>query len=166
MSYRNKTYVIFDGDENMWAYAYMKGWNNNENIDFDFHDAHDLNNITDQASEDTVKKKLRERFLSAKQAIVLIGENTKNLYRFVRWEMEVAQKLDIPIIAVNLNKERKYDDDRCPAILRGKYVVHISFNAKIIKYALDHFPSEYISRDLNVGGNRHYNESVYNKLGL
>jgi hypothetical protein len=30
MSYRNKTYVIFDGDNDMWAYAYMKGWKANE----------------------------------------------------------------------------------------------------------------------------------------
>lgn len=166
MSYRNKTYVIFDGDEDMWAYAYMKGWKKNENIDFNFHDAHDLNVITDRASEDTVKRRLRERFSSAKQVIVLIGEYTKNLYRFVRWEMEVAQKLDIPIIAVNLNKKRKYDSELCPAILRDEYVAHVSFNAKIIKYALDNFPSEYAFRDLNAGGNRHYDESVYEELGL
>jgi len=29
MSYRNKTYVIFDGDNDMWAYSYMKGWKAN-----------------------------------------------------------------------------------------------------------------------------------------
>lgn len=166
MGYRNKTYVIFDGDEDMWAYAYMKGWKKNENIDFNFHDAHDLNVLTNRASEDTVKRKLRERFSSAKQAIVLVGEHTKNLYRFVRWEMEVAQKLDIPIMAVNLNKKRNYDSERCPAILQNEYVVHISFNAKIIKYALDHFPSEYASRDPDAGGNRHYNDSLYKELGL
>lgn len=166
MGYRNKTYVIFDGDEDMWAYAYMNGWKKNENIDFNFHNAHDLNVLTDRASEDTVKRKLRERFSFAKQSIVLIGEHTKNLYRFVRWEMEVAQKLDIPIIAVNLNKKRNYDSERCPAILRNEYVVHISYNAKIIKYALDHFPSEYASRDPTAGGNRHYNDSVYRELGL
>lgn len=166
MGYKNKTYVIFDGDEDMWAYAYMQGWKKNEKIDFNFHDAHDLNVLTDRASEDTVKRKFRERFSSAKQAVVLIGEHTKNLYRFVRWEMEVAQKLGISIIAVNLNKKRGYDSERCPAILRDKYVVHVSFNAKIIKYALDHFPSEYASRDPNEGGNRHYSDSVYKELGL
>ena len=166
MSYKNKTYVIFDGDEDMWAYAYMKGWKKNENIGFNFHDAHDLNALTDRASEDTVKKKLRERFSSAKQAIVLVGAHTKNLYRFVRWEMETAQNLDIPIIAVNLNKKRKYDSEWCPPILRDEYVVYVSFNAKIIKYALDHFPSEYASRDSNAAGNRHYKDAVYKEIGL
>ena len=80
MSYKNKTYVIFDGDNDMWAYAYMLGWKNNENIDFNFYDAHDLNTITNRASEETTKQKLRERMSSAKQAVVLIGKNTKNLY--------------------------------------------------------------------------------------
>ncbi len=47
MSYRNKTYVIFDGDGDMWAYAFMLGWKSRDHIEFDFHDAHDINTITD-----------------------------------------------------------------------------------------------------------------------
>jgi hypothetical protein len=166
MSYRNKTYVIFDGDNDMWAYAYMKGWKANENIDFNFYDAHDLRPLTDRASEDTVKRRLRERFSSAKQVVVLIGEHTKDLYHFVRWELEIALKLDLPIIVVNLSSLRKYDPDRCPPILRNKYTVHISFNMKIIKHALDKFPDEYANRDPQAGGNRHYPEKVYSLLGL
>ena len=85
MSYRNKTYVIFDGDNDMWAYAYMKGWKKNQNVDFNFQDAHDLNTITNLSSEENTKRKLRERLVNTKQAIVLIGDSTKDLYRFVRW---------------------------------------------------------------------------------
>jgi len=166
MSYRNKTYVIFDGDNDMWAYAFMKGWKSNENVSFNFHDAHDLNVITDRASEETAKKKLRERFSSAKQVVVLIGENTKNLFKFVRWEMEIALKLDLPIIAANLNGQQTYDPDRCPAILRNQYVAHVSFKAKIIQYALDHFPAEYAKRDSNAGGNRQYNADIYKRFDL
>jgi hypothetical protein len=166
MAYRNKTYVIFDGDNDRWAYAFMKGWKSNENVDFNFHDAHDLNVITELAAEETVKKKLRQRFSSAKQALVLIGEHTKNLHRFVRWEMEIAQKLDLPIIAVNLNGKRTRDPDLCPSILCDRYVVHVSFNAKIIQYALDNFPIEYASRNSNAEGNRQYNADVYRGLGL
>ena len=32
MSYRNQTYVIFDGDNDLWAYAYLKGWKQSEHI--------------------------------------------------------------------------------------------------------------------------------------
>ena len=61
MSYRNKSYAIFDGDNDMWAYAFMKGWNKNENVEFDSFDAHDLRPLTDRASEKTVKRSLRKR---------------------------------------------------------------------------------------------------------
>jgi hypothetical protein len=47
MSYRDTTYIIFDGDKDYWAYARMKGWKALENIDFDFRDAHDLKQIRD-----------------------------------------------------------------------------------------------------------------------
>jgi len=107
MGYRNKTYVIFDGDNDMWAYAYMKGWKESEHIEFDFHDAHDLRPLTDRASEETVRSRLRERFSNSRQAIVLVGEHTKNLYRFLRWEIVIALGLDLPIVAVNLNGKRQ-----------------------------------------------------------
>jgi hypothetical protein len=166
MSYRNKTYVIFDGDTDIWAYGFMNGWRENEHVDFDFHDAHDIKPLTDRASEETVRQRLRERFSSARQVIVLIGENTKNLYRFVRWEMEVAQNLDLPIVAVNLGGGRCYDRELCPPILRDKYVVHVAFKMKIIQFALDHFPDEYSNRDLSAASNRFYNEDIYERLGL
>lgn len=167
MGYRNKTYVIFDGDNDIWAYRFMRGWKASEHLDFDFHDAHDLNTITDRASEETVKRKLRERFSSAKQSIVLIGNNTKNLYRFVRWEMDVASDLDIPIIAVNLNEQRTYDTALCPPILRDQCVVHISFKMNIIKFALDNFPSWYARNNQNDENiNLSYPDSVYRDLNL
>ena len=166
MSYRNKTYVIFDGDNDLWAYAYMKGWKANENIDFNFYDAHDIRPLTDRASEETVRARLRERFSSAKQVIVLIGEKTKNLYRFVGWEIELALELDLPIIAVNLNNKRRYDQDLCPPLLRDRYVVHIPFKMKIIQFTLDKFPEEYPNRDRSALGNRSYGDSIYRSLGL
>lgn len=166
MSYRNKTYVIFDGDNDIWAYRLMKGWKSNENIDFNFHDAHDLRPLTDRAGEETVKKRLRERFSNAKQVIVLIGESTKHLYRFVRWELQVALGLDIPIIAVNLNGRRDCDPDRCPPIIRDEYVVHVSFKMVIIKHALDNFPPFYHRREYDAKGPLYYNNSVYKGLGL
>lgn len=166
MSYRNKTYVIFDGDNDMWAYAYMKGWKSNENMDFNFYDAHDLKPLSDRASEDTVKDRLMERFTNARQVIVIVGDSTKNLYKFVRWEIEIAQKRDLPIIVVNLNDLRQMDSDRCPPIVRDAYVVHVPFKAAIIQYALDNFPAEYAQRAPSANGPRHYSKTVYDTLGL
>jgi MTH538 TIR-like domain (DUF1863) len=165
MSYRNKTYVIFDGDEDMWAYKYMLGWKAQEHMDFDFHDAHDLNTITDRAGEESVKTKLRERFRNTKQVIVLVGEKTKNLYRFVRWEIEVTLDLGLPIIAVNLNNKRELDTERCPPILRGRDAVHVAFRMKIIQKAMDDFGENF---RLHAGQQKdwRYSDGVYRGLGL
>ena len=166
MGYRNKTYVIFDGDKDMWAYAYMKGWRTRDHIDFDFHDAHELRVLTDRASEDTIRSRLRERLGNTKQAIVLIGESTKNLFRFVRWELEMCVKYSIPLVAVNLNGHRAMDSAHCPAIIRDEYVVHVDFKMKIIQHALNQFPDEYFKRPLGATGSRHYSNDVYQRLGI
>ncbi|GGD10811.1 TIR domain-containing protein [Hyunsoonleella pacifica] len=168
MAYRNKTYVIFDGDNDMWAYARMKGWKALKNIDFNFIDAHDLKPLTKQAkSEDYIKGRLSERLKNAKQVIVLVGEKTKNLYRFVRWEIQQSINLDLPIVVANLNKEREIDGVLCPAILKGANAMHISFRMKMIKHALDDWPPYYKSSvDKSESNNWRYKESVYKNLGL
>ena len=47
MAYRNKTYVAFDGDNDMRYYQLMKAWNQNDSTSFNFHDAHDINSARD-----------------------------------------------------------------------------------------------------------------------
>lgn len=167
MSYRNKTYVAFDGDTDMWAYRLMTAWKSNENMDFNFYNAHDLNSARDTSSEESIKAQLRERMANAKQMILLVGENTKNLRKFVPWEIELARKKDIPIIVVNLNKKRTYDSSLCPSAIGDEvYTMHVSFNSKIIQYALDYFPTAYLLNKSKKSGNYSYKESVYTELGL
>lgn len=51
--------------------------------------------------------------------------------------------MDIPIIAVNINKKNGIDNDRCPAILRGKPVVHVPFEKEAILHAISNWPTYY-----------------------
>jgi hypothetical protein len=76
MAYRNKTYICFDGDTDMHWYRLMQAWKDNDDIDFNFHNAHDLNTARDSSQEESIKKQLRERFANSKLLIVLIGEKT------------------------------------------------------------------------------------------
>jgi hypothetical protein len=102
MGYKDPTYVIFDGDEDKWAYAFMKGWNKNENIDFDFRDAHDLDSMTGRAQDERyVKGILRQRMQQSSAVVLLLGEKTNRLHQFVRWELELALELGLPIIVAN-----------------------------------------------------------------
>ncbi len=156
MSYKNKTYVMFDADTDIKMYRLMTAWKANQNIDFNFHNAHELNNLRSSASDEQIKRKLRERLRSTKQAILLVGENTKNLFKFVRWEIEVALSMDIPIIAVNLCKSND-ETDRTPPILKNNaYFVSVPFEQSKIKFALDNFPSQYHRNKLDAPSSRSY----------
>ncbi len=169
MSYRNKTYVAFDGDNDIRYYRMMQAWKNNDNIDFNFYDAHDINSARDTSTEESIKSQLRERMANAKQMILLVGKNTKYLRKFVPWEIELARKKDIPIIVVNLNGKRVYDEDLCPSAIKDEtYTVSIPFRMEIIKYALDYFPTAYEKEknDITYNHKHGYIDSVYKTLGL
>ncbi len=162
-----RTYVIFDGDKDRYAYAFMKGWKVNDRVEFDFQDAHDLGEMTGRAQNEAyVKSELKKRMELSSQVLVLVGESTKYLRKFVGWEIELALKLDLPVIVVNLNDKRRMDEDRCPVPLRTGYIVHISYKRAIIKYALDNFPAEFRGRDRAAIGARIYNDTHYQNLGI
>ena len=110
MTYRNKTYIAFDGDNDMHYYRLMTAWKANDGFSLNFHNAHELNTARDSSQEESIKRQLRERFANSKLLVVLIGANTKYLTKFVKWEMEVALRLGLPIIGVNLNGSRQMDD--------------------------------------------------------
>ena len=131
MAYRNKVYVCFDGDKDIHYYRLMKAWHQSDHTTFSFFDAHELNKARDTSQEWSIKAQLRERLKNSKTLVVLIGESTRYLTKFVRWEMEQAIAMGMPIIAVNLNGLRQQDAARCPVTIRDQLAVHISFKATL-----------------------------------
>src|SRR5262249_53451718 len=123
MAYRNKTFVSFDGDTDMHYYRLMTAWHQNDNSPFNFNDAHDLTQSRDSSQERTIKPSLQERLRNSKVFVLLVGEKTQYLYKFVKWEIEQAVSRAMPIIAVNLNGKRFMDDLRCPPVLKDKLAV-------------------------------------------
>jgi len=167
MAYRNKTYISFDADNDIHYYRLMLAWKQNDNTNFNFHNAHELNRLLATSSEETVKQKLRERLLNTKMFIVLVGKQTRYLFKFVRWEMEQALSLDIPIIGVNLNGKRSLDTNLCPPIIRDELVMYVSFNAKIVQFALENWESQYrILKKQGETGPYYYPDTIYQRLGL
>lgn len=167
MSYRNKTYVAFDGDNDIQYYRMMKAWKANDGLDFDFHDAHDLNTARDSSDEESIKSQLRERMRNSKLFILLVGQHTKYLTKFVKWEIESAIRRDLPIIVVNLNGKRTKDILLCPSSLKDVLSIHIPFKMNIIQYAIDNWPSSYSKhKSKNESGAYYYEDSVYALLGL
>jgi len=166
MAYRNKVYVSMDADNDLYYYYLMKAWKQNDNSSFNFYDAHDINTILDK-SEASIKAGLMERFRNTSVFVLLVGEHTRYLYKFVRWEIEQALKRNLPCIIVNLNGLRQQDDNRCPPIIKNKLAVHISFNSRILQYALENWPEDHFGKKAEGSDNAyHYKRNVYENLGL
>lgn len=167
MATRENTYVAFDGDKDIHYYRLMKAWKQNDNSNFNFHDAHDLAQSRDSSSEETIKRSLQLRMQGSHLFVLLVGESTKYLYKFVRWEIEQALKREMPIVVVNLNGKRAMDLDRCPSLIQDELSLHISYNTKIMQKALESWPGSYRSlKAQNAKGPYYYEESVYKSLGL
>lgn len=167
MAYRNKTYVCFDGDSDIHYYRLMQAWHQSDHTNFSFYNAHDLNYARDSSLEASIKRQLRERLANSKVFVVLIGATTRYLFKFVRWEMEQALSLGLPIIAVNLNGLRAQDPNRCPPIIRDELAVHISFNAKIMETALTEWPLRHLElRRVGATGPYFFKDETYRRLGL
>lgn len=167
MAYRNKVFVSFDGDNDIHYYRLMRAWHQNDRTPFNFYDAHDINTARDTSSEATIKRRLAERLSNAFVVVSLIGEQTRYLYKFVRWELEQALARRLPIIAVNLSGRRSLDPDRCPPIIRAELVLYVTFNPAVIQYALENWPQQHARlRVQGQVGPRYYTDDVYRRLGL
>ena len=172
MAYRNKTFVSF-ASEDIHCYRLMTAWKANENIDFNFYDAHGFYTALDTSQPETIRRRIRERLANTKQVILLVGDKTRakaaDANSFIYYEMYVIKQLDLPIVIVNLNKSRMAESARIPAQILDVYTISVSFQPTIIKYALDSFPATFASNlaaAAPVSGPHQYNGSVYKSLGL
>jgi len=166
MAYRNKTYVAFDGDNDMRYFQLMKAWKQKDNTSFNFYDAHDINSARDTSQEESIKRQLRERMANSKVFVLLIGEHTKYLTKFVKWEIELAVTKEIPIICVNLNKNKR-KDTLCPSSLDGQLAIFIPYGEKIMQHALENWPKSHEKYFKNGEiSSYYYKDAVYKRLGL
>ncbi|MGO9146626.1 MAG: TIR domain-containing protein [Desulfomonilia bacterium] len=167
MPYRNKAFVSFDGDTDMSYYRLMQAWKQNDGIEFNFYNAHDINSARDSSQEASIKAQLAERMRNSKIFILLVGERTRYLTKFVQWEIEQAISRSLPIIVVNLNGRRSMDESRCPTTARQTLAVHISFNAAIMQHAMDYWPTSH-EKLKNEGktGPYYYTDDIYRGLNL
>ncbi len=169
MSYRNKTYVAFASEDIAW-YRLMEAWRDNDRIDFNFYDAHDLYVARDTSTPETIKRRLSERLNNAKQVVLLGSAAAKRKgsdgISFLAHEVKVIQDLNLPVVVANLNRSRLVVNANIPnPIVSSNYnTLNVSFQAKIIMRALDYCIAFHSSR-VNTGG-WYYPANVYSSLGL
>lgn len=135
----------------------MQAWKANENIDFDFTDCQ-LQRELNSEDEAYIKRVCRERINMASKYIMLIGQDTRYKYKYVRWEAEVAIEKGCTVIGVNLDQSYHINNDLCPPVIRDIGAVFVAFRPKIIAHALN----GYVMHDK---GNFHYTLDSYRKVG-
>ncbi|MCT4715621.1 molecular chaperone Tir [Enterobacteriaceae bacterium H18W14] len=170
MSYRNKTYVAF-ASEDIHLYRLMEAWRDNKNIDFNFYDAHDLFKARDSSKPETIKSRLRERLYNAKQVVLIGSSHCKKKggdgVSFLAHEIKVIQELNLPIVVANHDSDRYIDRNFIPQPLldANYYTISVSFQPKIIQFALDEYCPVF-SSGANNKGPHYYEPHIYNGLGL
>lgn len=150
------TFVGFSGTDIRY-YWLMKAWKANEKIDFDFRDCQ-LQDEIDSENEIYIKFKCRQRIMMASRFILLIGEDTRYKYKYVRWETEVAIEKGCTLIGVNLDGSRRIVDRTCPPMIRDIGAIFVPFSPYIVRYAIEN----YRMHDSN---NYHYPDDIYSRLG-
>lgn len=169
MSYRNKTYVAF-ASEDIKQYWLMKACRENEHIEFDFFDAHDLYQARDTSTAETIKGRLRERMKNAKQFVLLGSSAAKRKggdgTSFLAYEVATMVRLGLPVVVANLDGDKTIDENFIPRPLLDAdyYTVSVSFQPKIIKYALDNYAPGFAGSIKT--GPHEYPASVYQQHGL
>lgn len=169
MSYRNKTYVAF-ASEDIRNYWLMTAWNENEKIDFNFYDAHDIYQARDTSLPSTIKDRLRERLKNAKQVVLLGSATAKSKgsdgVSFLAHEIKVIREFKLPVVVANLDGDTTVDRHFIPSPLLDDnyYTMSVSFRPKIIKYALDNYAATFATSSNE--GPHYYKSSVYTSLGL
>jgi hypothetical protein len=164
MSYRNKTYVAFASEDIRW-YRLMEAWRDNNHIDFNFYDAHDLYKARDTSQPETIKARLRERLKNAKQVVLLGSPDARrkggNGFSFLAHEIKVICEFNLPVIVANINGSRIIECGNIPKpFFDSQYcTLSVSFQIKIIKKALEECIS--IHSKFQGTGNRYYTSEAY-----
>lgn len=140
------------------SYRVMQMWKANDHIDFNFTDCQLAVSI-DSENESYIKRICRERIDMAGTFIQLIGRDTRQKHKYVRWESEVALEKNCRVIGVNVNDRRECDTELTPPLLRNIGAIFVPLRAKILAYAIENYK-------MHEDDDWHYKDEVYQGLGL
>lgn len=157
MTYRNGTYVAFDGggDSDIITgdikyFNLMKAWKNSEDIDFTFSDSHQKTyQVNDDSKLSTLRTRLLERIKNSKNFILILSDKTKKKNKNLDWEIEKAFEYKLPFIIVYPEYEKiqypTFHKDVWPIKLTKLIdeekikCIHISFKKEPILYSINKY---------------------------
>lgn len=143
-TYRTKTYIAGDWDNDKDAVDQLYKWNANKNLTLSFTDAHDLTKSRDTSLNCSIKASLKKRMDASKTFVLIVGEHTNTVtagscvwcgsynsntyscaryysidYRsFIKYECDKAIEAGIKIVV--LYNSTKIDKNKCPEAVRNE----------------------------------------------
>ena len=158
MSYRNGTYVAFDGQgttdptqSDLKYLGLLRGWDKNKKFEFHFVDSHlKTCAVRDSSKRSTLESRLMERMRNSKNMLLILSDDTNYNRGMLGFEIEKAVDLyELPIIIAytDCDRIRRYNEysERWPKALVERIndesvnAIHIPFTEKAIMDSLQRF---------------------------
>lgn len=98
---RTKTYVAFDGDDDLMSFRNIQRWSADEAVAFTLNDAHQINYARDDSLPESICRQLKERLDRSKHLVLIVGTATSgNRKGILEYELKYALEHGLPIILV------------------------------------------------------------------
>ncbi len=79
MTYRTKTYIAADWDQDEDAVNQLHKWNNSNHWSLNFHDAHEITKAKDSSLYCSIKSSLKTRMDVSKTFVLIVGDTTNTI---------------------------------------------------------------------------------------
>lgn len=139
MTYRSKTYIAADWDEDRNLVEMLHAWNDDKRFSLSFPDAHEITQARDTSKACSIKKSLSKRLGESKTFVLVVGEKTNRLRKgscqycesydgfcrrgnwpstksFIEYECDYAVRNDLRIVV--LYNGPSVERELCPEIIR------------------------------------------------
>lgn len=149
MTYRTKTYIAADWDNDKDAVDQLHIWNDSDHWSLSFHDAHEITSARDTSLYCSIKRSLKTRMDVSKTFVLIVGNNTKTITKgncgycrsynswtsncargyltdnrsYVKYECDKAAEAGIKIVV--LYKSTVVDKSKCPDSIKN-FGIHVA----------------------------------------
>lgn len=184
MSYRNGTYIAFDGNDttdptksDMKYYGLIQAWNKSKYYTLTFSDSHKKTyRVKDSSTIRTLQNRLLERMRSSKNMLIIISEGTSWDRGMLNYEIEKAVDYhEIPLIVAYVGYDYILAPEKLcdlwPKSLSDRIrngtakCIHIPFREKAIMAAISQFSVHSSGDDILTSSYTTYTEQTYINWG-
>lgn len=152
MTYRTKTYIAADWEEDQDAVEQLYSWKKNNNLSLDFNDAHALRQARDESLNCSIKKSLSDRFNVSSTFVLIVGSTTKTIRSGSCQYCNSLNSYTDTCARGNSVDYRSYIQFECEKAVRNRLKIVVLYKATIVdkskcpdavKYTGYHIPMYY-----------------------